>query len=85
MRYETEWQKNQEKIEANFRKKIAYLKKQVHDQVLEVGLYQNQSFNQRVLLQEILAICRQEHLQYLGLDDKLRRIESYARRALEAK
>lgn len=85
MRYESVWQKNQTKIEANFKKKIAELKKQVHDQVLEVGLYQNQCFSQRVLLQEILAICRQEQLQYLELEDKLERIERYARRALEAK
>ncbi len=85
MRYESVWQKNQEKIEANFRKKIVELKKRVHDQVLEVGLYHNLCFNQRVLFQEILAICRQEQFQYLEPKDKLERIERYARRALETK
>ena len=85
MRYETVWQKNQAKIEANFKKKIVELTKRVHDQVLEVGLYQNLCFNQRVLLREIVAICRQEQFQYLEPKDKLERIERYARRALETK
>ena len=85
MRYETEWQKNQEKIEANFRKKIAELKKQVRDQVLDVGMYQNLCLKQRAIFQEILAVCTQEHMQYLEPKVKLERIEQYVRRALVAK
>jgi len=83
MRYETLWQKNQAKIEANLRARIDKLTKRVHDQVLEVGLYQNLCFNQRVLLREILAICRQEQFEYLEPKDKLERIERYARRIME--
>ena len=83
MRYDTVWRKNQAKIEANFRARIDKLTKRVHDQVLEVGLYQNLCFNQRVLLREILAICRQEHFEYLEPKDKLERIERYARRIME--
>ena len=85
MRYETVWQKNQEKIEANLRREIAKLNKKTRNQVLEIGLYQNLCFKQNVILQEILAICRQEHMEHLELKDKLERIERYAGRHMAAK
>jgi len=85
MRHESIWQKNQEKIEANFRNKIVQLNKRVRDQILEVGMYQNLCFDQRVILQEILAICAQEDMLYLEPKAKIERIERYARRALAAK
>lgn len=85
MRYYSVWQKNHEKIEANFRKKLDELNNRIRDKILEAGVYQNLYFEQRVILQEILAICKQEQMQHIGLDDKLRKIEKYARRALETK
>jgi hypothetical protein len=85
MRYETVWQKNQAKIEANFNKKIASLEQQVRDQITEVGLHQNLCLSHRAIFREILAICAQEQMLYLEPEEKLERIEQYVRRALVAK
>ena len=83
-RYESRRQRVSRQIEERRQADVERLKKKVDDQILEIGLYQNMCFEQRVLLQEILAICRQEHMECLELGEKLERIESYARRAMVA-
>jgi len=84
-RYESRRQRVSRQIEERRLAEVKGLKKKIDDQILEVGLYQNMCFDQRVLLQEILAVCRQEHLECLELGEKLERIESYARRAMVTK
>ncbi len=82
MRYESRRQRISRQAEERRQDEVDGLKKRIDDQILEVGLYQNMCFEQRVVLQEILAICRQEHLECLELGEKLERIESYARRVV---
>lgn len=82
MRYESRRQRISRQAEERRQAEVDGLKKRIDDQILEVGLYQNMCFDQRVLLQEILAICRQEHMECLELGEKLERIESYARRVV---
>ena len=84
-RYESRRQRVSRQIEERRQAEVEHLKKKIDDQMLEVGLYQNMCFDQRVLLQEILAICRQEHMECLGLGEKLERIEHAARRAVATK
>lgn len=85
MKHESRWARIRRQNEEARNREIEQLKLRLQNQMAEAGMYQNLCYDQRVILQEILAICAQEHFQYLEPEDRLERIRRYARRALASK
>ncbi len=85
MKYESRWERIRRQNEERRRQEILKLKNQISNAKTEAALFKNLCFDQRKILQEILAICAQEQMEYLDMSNKLERIEQYARRALVAK
>lgn len=82
MQFESKWDRIRRQTEEARKQELEQLENKLHDKESEAEKYRTICQEHRVIFQEILAICAQEHFKFLEPKERLERIVVYARKAM---